>query len=155
MSRSLVLVAVCGVVCLSIASGGAVAAEPERKPEAPRATESRSEPDPMACASYDQANAGGGMNLSLKNQCAEALSCSIQWTLSCRSDRGRTVKREAASFDVAEGQTHAVEASAAACGTEASWKVADVRWTCKSATTPATARKREPPKGGSTRKTGR
>ena len=93
-------------------------------------------------------------DLTLKNQCAEALSCSIQWTLSCRGDRGRTVKRELASFDVAEGQTHSVPASADGCGSEATWRIADVRWSCRSATT-GEARKREPAKGGAARRTGR
>jgi hypothetical protein len=100
------------------------------------------------------------MDLSLKNQCAEALSCQMHWTLSCRGDQGRTVKRQVASFDVGEGETHSVQASASSCGNDAVWRIADVTWSCKSSPG-ADARRREPATGGGTagakspRRTGR
>lgn len=82
------------------------------------------------CVSYGQAldDAGDSVRLRLASRCDFRVTCDLSWVVSCDGAAG---DREAASFQLDQGESRSSIASAASC--KGDWEIDDVRWTCEKA----------------------
>lgn len=80
-----------------------------------------------SCVKYRQKAdaAGDGADIHLDNRCRTSVACSVEWSVVCDDEEG---PRALASFELARGARHVVDASVADC--DGDWEVKDVLWTC-------------------------
>lgn len=85
------------------------------------------------CVKYSQKRGSDeqSVNVGLRNQCRYAVSCTVEWKITCEDDDADTPARvQARTVDLGRGAREIINASAAACG-DASWAVDDIKWTCE------------------------
>lgn len=84
------------------------------------------------CVKYSQTMGSDkqSVDIGLANRCRFAVSCTVEWRVSCESDGAGNSGEAARSLDLGAGARQTINASAARCGDE-SWEVQDIRWTCE------------------------
>ncbi|HET6612520.1 MAG TPA: hypothetical protein VFG83_11040 [Kofleriaceae bacterium] len=79
------------------------------------------------CIDFSHRTDDHAMVMRFDNGCGHDLHCTVRWSLICQESGKRTEHAE--TFDLADGDSHEVEASAAACG-DSGWGVDGGRWDC-------------------------
>lgn len=87
------------------------------------------------CTSFEQRDreAGDGVDLTVTNACGIAVSCSVEWTLTCapesKKHRVRTRSRQVFALEGSGTPAQTVPATAASCG-DAGWQLTNIVWQC-------------------------
>ena len=87
----------------------------------------------VRCVKYTQKKGVDeqSVDVGLRNRCRFAVSCTVEWTVSCEDDDDKTpVRRQSRFVEHDRGDSEIVSASAAICG-DGSWAVDDIRWNCE------------------------
>lgn len=84
------------------------------------------------CVKYSQTMGGDkqSVDIGLANRCRFAVSCTVEWRVSCDSDGAGAAGEAAQSLELGKGDRQTINASAARCGDDG-WEVQDIRWTCE------------------------
>lgn len=85
------------------------------------------------CVKYSQTKGSDkqSVKVGLRNRCRYAVSCTVEWSVTCDDDADDAPAREQArTVDLDRGNREIISASAAVCG-DAGWAVDDIRWTCE------------------------
>jgi hypothetical protein len=84
------------------------------------------------CVSVSTDSINEGLKWTLSSSCERKMSCTIDWTLTCKDHEGaiesRTAGRE--RFALEPAQQHATTAASKACGAS-NWSIDDVTWDCQ------------------------
>ena len=86
------------------------------------------------CVRYNQVLGGDkqSVDISLRNRCKAAVTCSVEWKVTCDSDPADAEAKDFARVvEIGGRDRESVNASAAVCGDDG-WAVDDIKWECES-----------------------
>lgn len=94
-------------------------------------SEARADESVAACLSFEKNELDDAIDYVAENSCEQKLTCKLEWTLKCSRNDGKlqSSKKQSATFSIDGDAKHELRASAAAC--KQSWRIDDVRWSCK------------------------
>lgn len=120
----------CAVVAMGVAALCAPSAVADADNPKPRKPKRQSVAD---CASFDQRDRADedGVDFTIASRCEVKLRCGIQWALTCAPGTKQAKKtRQGVAFELENGHSEAVTASATTCGFEG-WEISDISWSCQ------------------------
>lgn len=83
------------------------------------------------CVGFRKSDLDKGLMFEAASSCDKKLSCSLSWTLTCSTDEGKVTARKPASRSFILGAQESTSETASADSCKQSWRIDDVRWSCK------------------------